>query len=139
MSEQNLNELFEQGMERGKQKALERLTRPAPEKKAVAVDTDLAPEKTELQILFDLVSERISAADFNIVDYSEPDDGFIMETVDERIDNEGKKCWPNIDVKGRGKDFVVALENEEGEQKAEKVTLEEATQMVAVYMGQYSP
>lgn len=139
MSTPNLNELFEQGMERGKQKAIERLTRPAKMQDNVVVEETPAEEKTPLQVLFDMVSERASSKDFNIVDYSEPDDGFIMETVDERLDDEGKRCWPNIDVKGRGSDFTVTLENEEGEQKAQKVTLEEATQMVAVYIGQYSP
>lgn len=140
MSEQNLNELFEQGMERGKQKALERLTRPA-QVKGDDVDAPVVPEqqKTELQVLFDMVSERVPSGYFNVVDYSEPDDGFIMETTDERLDNDGKLCWPSIDVKGRGKNFSVVLENEEGEQKAPKVSLEEATQMVAVYIGQYSP
>lgn len=139
MSEQNLNDLFEQGMERGKQRAIERLTTPAQAQVSDNVKLNQAEERTPLQILFDLVSERASSKDFNVVDYSAPDDGFILETVDERMGNDGKRCYPNIDVKGRGKNFTVLLENEEGEQKAKKVTMEEAAQMVAVYIGQYTP
>lgn len=143
------SKLFADGIERGKAQAEERKMRPfMPQVEQEGEETKLlaAPPKSALQTLFEIAREHASEKDFNIAEWEankkEPA-GFILETAEDYFDAKGKVFWPSIEVKvasnAKGETFSVTLEDEGEPQTANNVSMDEAVNMVAVYIGNYAP
>lgn len=143
------SKMFEEGIQRGKNQAEERKARPfMPQVEPEGEETKLlaAPPKSALQTLFEIACEHASDKEFNIAEWEatkkEPA-GFILETSDDHFDAKGRVFWPSIEVKvtpnDKGETFSVTLEEEGEPQTANNVSMDEAVNMVAVYIGNYAP
>lgn len=149
MIKPDLNALFESGIKRGQDTAakLKELSVPAVKNQEEAPTLVAEEEKSNIQKLFDLASGNASDKIFNICDWENSERllaGFILETSETQYDAKGQRYWPSIEVvvnpDSKGNTFKVTLESEAKDpQIAESVSLNDAAEMVAFYIGSNQP